>query len=169
MQLITRSAQPSDLLSLRKLAIDSFSQAYGKFNTEQDMQNYLSENFSEEKLLKEINAGEILVGIQNEKIAAYAKLISPDATKCPGDKALEIARLYTDTRFIGQGLGTQMLQAIFNLAQQQGKDSVCLDVWQKNFRAINFYQREGFRICGLTQFRLGDDVQDDFVMIHRLR
>lgn len=129
------------------------------------MTAYLSENFSEEKLLSEITAGQILVGTEDEKIVAYAKLIIPDAAKIQGHHPLEIARLYTDVNLIGRGIGKQMLNAIDAETRKRGCDSVCLDVWQKNFRAINFYQREGFRIIGLTRFQLGNDVQDDFVML----
>lgn len=161
----TRCAALSDLPAIRNLAIASFTSAYARFNTTENMHAYLAENFSEEKLRNEINAGEILVGVHDETIVAYAKLVIPDASKIPGAKPLEIARLYTDTQLIGQGIGVKMIAAIAEEARKRDCDSICLDVWQKNYRAINFYQREGFRICGLTQFRLGDDIQDDFIMI----
>lgn len=164
----SRPASPKDVQVLQQLAISAFMSAYREFNTEENMTAYLAENFSEEKLLKEIEAGQILLGIEDEKIVAYAKLVMPDATKIPDHHPLEIARLYTDVALIGRGLGKQMLAAIDEEARRRGCDSVCLDVWQKNFRAINFYQREGFRITGLTRFRLGEDVQDDFVMLRDL-
>ncbi len=168
MSLLIRQGRTSDLLQLQQLAKESFTDAYARFNTEINMQTYLSENFSEEKLLSEINAGEILVGLKNDKVVAYAKLVIPDSSKIPGSKPLEIARLYTDTQLIGQRIGVSMISAIADEARARGCNSICLDVWQKNYRAINFYQREGFRICGVTQFRLGDDVQNDFVMIRYL-
>ncbi len=164
-----RIAESDDLSTLRDLGISSFTSAYARFNTTENMHAYLSENFSEEKLLSEINAGEILVGLQNETIVAYTKLVIPDPSKIPGSNPLEIARLYIDTQLIGKGIGVNMIAAIAEEARKRGCDSICLDVWQKNYRAINFYQREGFRIFGLTQFRLGDDVQDDFVMVRKLR
>lgn len=169
MSITTSKAQTSDLVSLQRLAIESFTLAYARFNTSENMHTYLSENFSEEKLLNEINSGEILVGLQDEQIVAYAKLVIPDSTKIPGSKPLEIARLYTDTKLIGRGIGVTMINAIADEAHKRGRDSICLDVWQKNYRAINFYQREGFRICGTTQFVLGDDVQDDFIMLRYLK
>lgn len=133
------------------------------------MDRYLTENFSEERIVQEIEAGMILIGEQDSKVIAYAKLVSPSADKIPGYHPLEISRLYTDPALIGQGIGRHMMEAIIREAISRKCDSVCLDVWQKNYRAINFYQRCGFRICGLTQFHLGDDVQDDFVMIRHLK
>ena len=163
----SRVAESSDLTAIRKLAIDSFTHAYARFNTEANMQKYLAENFSEEKLLEEIHARQILIGLRDEKIVAYAKLTEPDASKIPGRKPLEISRLYTDVSLIGQRIGTCMINHIANEAYDRGCDSICLDVWQKNYRAVNFYQREGFKIVGTTRFILGDDVQDDFVMLKK--
>jgi ribosomal protein S18 acetylase RimI-like enzyme len=161
----TRFATPLDVRALQPLAVRSFLSAYADFNTEENMRNYLAGHFSEEKLLSTIAAGEILLGIEDEKIAAYAQLIVPGTIRIPHHQPLEIARLYTDTSLIGKGFGKQMLEAIDREAHRRGCDSVCLGVWQKNHRAINFYQREGFRIHGLTKFLLGDDLQDDFVML----
>jgi ribosomal protein S18 acetylase RimI-like enzyme len=169
MKLIFRRAEAGDLDPLRALSISSFTTAYARFNTAENMRNYLSENFSEEKLSQEIRDGQILVGIQNNKMVAYAKLVKPDATKIPGSNPLEIARLYTDTQLIGQGIGVEMINAISAEALNRGCDAICLDVWQQNYRAINFYQREGFTIFGTTRFVLGDDVQDDFIMFRKLK
>lgn len=146
MNLSFRPAEISDLIPLRSLSIESFSLAYARFNTQENMRNYLSENFSEEKLLSEINEGQILLSVQKDKVVAYAKLVAPYTDKIPKHHPLEISRLYTDTTLIGQGIGKQMLAAIADEAQKRNCDSICLDVWQKNHRAINFYQREGFKI-----------------------
>lgn len=164
----TRFATPKDVQELQRLAVGAFVSAYGEFNTEENLTAHLSENFSEEKLLSAINAGEMLLGVQDEKLVAYAQLMEPDAERVPGHRPLEIARLYTDAALIGRGIGKQMLAAIDEEARKRGCDSVCLATWQKNFRGINFYQREGFRIIGLTQFVMGDDVQDDFLMLRAL-
>jgi ribosomal protein S18 acetylase RimI-like enzyme len=168
MSLITRYAVPLDLIPLQRLAVAAFTHAYAEFNTEENMTAYLSEHFSEEQLLHEIESGQVLIGLHEEKMVAYAKLVAPDSIQIPDRHPLEIARLYTDTNFIGRGIGKRMLKAIDEEAGKRGYDSVCLGVWQKNFRAINFYQREGFRIVGLTKFVLGDDPQDDFVMLRPL-
>jgi|GEM_PF-151592 RimJ/RimL family protein N-acetyltransferase len=168
MAITSRLAISSDIIPIRKLAIESFSSAYARFNTEENMRQYLTEHFSEEKLLQEINEGLILLGLHEQRIVAYAKLVKPEANKIPGRNPLEIARLYTDVNLIGQRIGVCMMNHIANEARARSCDSICLDVWQKNFRAVNFYQREYFRIVGTTRFILGEDVQDDFVMLRKL-
>lgn len=170
MSISIRTARYSDEVSLRELSIASFVHAYAAHNTETDMQNYLATHFSEQAIQAELSDPSLcfLLAFEQEELVAYAKLVVADSGRIPDHKPIEIARLYTKPELIGGGIGVQMIKAIAEIAGAKGCDSICLDVWQKNFRAINFYQREGFRICGLTQFRLGDDLQDDFVMIRYL-
>jgi GNAT superfamily N-acetyltransferase len=134
------------------------------------MRKYVSENFSEEKLNEELASEKIaiLIGEDKHGIVAYVKLVKSPERKTEAGNPVEIARLYTRVHLIGQGIGKSMLEAVEYYAEENGHDAICLDVWQKNFKAINFYQREGFRICGTTQFVLGSDVQDDFVMIRKI-
>jgi ribosomal protein S18 acetylase RimI-like enzyme len=41
---------------------------------------------------------------------------------------------------------------------------VWLDVWERNTRAIEFYEKQGFTIVGEQDFVLGSDVQRDLLM-----
>jgi len=166
----TRIAIPDDLDDLRDLAIQTFTAAYARFNTSENMRKYISENFSEAKLNEELNSEkvEILLGESKSEIVAYVKLVKSPERKTEASNPVEIARLYTRINLIGQGIGKSMLEAVEYYARENGHDAICLDVWQKNFQAVNFYQREGFRICGTTQFVLGTDAQDDFVMIRTI-
>ena len=95
----------------------------------------------------------------------YAKLNPKCDAQEGAEHPLEIARLYTRPARIGKGIGKQLIRAVEEYARNNGHDAIWLGVWQRNFRAVNFYQREGFRIAGTLQFVLGVDVQDDFQML----
>jgi ribosomal protein S18 acetylase RimI-like enzyme len=56
------------------------------------------------------------------------------------------------------------MNATIEEARQRGCDCVWLGVWEKNQRAIDFYQKWGFRVVGSHTFALGEDQQNDFVM-----
>ena len=161
-----RVATTADLANLRKLAIDAFINAYAVFNKEADMQQYLKENFSEDVLRAELTNPEIviLVAEQENEILGYVKLVPGGSEDLKLNRPLEIARLYSAVHAIGSGIGKMLVAAVCDFARKNSYDGIWLGVWQKNFRAVNFYQREGFRITGVTDFKLGDDVQDDFVM-----
>lgn len=161
-----RVATTADLANLRKLAIDAFINAYAVFNKETDIQQYLKENFSEDVLRAELTNPEIviLVAEHENEILGYVKLVPGGSEDLKFNRPIEIARLYSAVHAIGNGIGKKLVVAVRDFALKNNYDGIWLGVWQKNFRAVNFYQREGFRIAGVTVFKLGDDVQDDFVM-----
>jgi diamine N-acetyltransferase len=164
--MIIRVATTSDLADLRQLAIDAFINAYAVFNKETDIQQYLAENFSEEVLRAELTNPDvvILLAEQENQILGYVKLVPGGSEDLKFIRPIEIARLYSAVHTIGNGIGKKLVAAVCDFARKNNYDGIWLGVWQKNFRAVNFYQREGFRITGVTVFKLGDDVQDDFIM-----
>jgi diamine N-acetyltransferase len=161
-----RRAVADDLAALRELAISAFTNAYAAHNTESDMRNYIADNFSEEVLLSEINNREIVILVVEDEtgLRGYAKLVAAANEQLSFQNPLEIARLYGAVSAIRSGTGKKLVEYIRQYAVEKGYDGIWLGAWQKNFRSVNFYQREGFRIAGITQFVLGEDVQDDFIM-----
>ena len=80
---------------------------------------------------------------------AYARLrfgYSPDPVG--GAAPVEIARFYTDAPWIGRGVGAALMERCFTLAADRHCDVAWLDVWEKNHRAIAFYEKWGFRVVG---------------------
>lgn len=165
-----RPAYISDLPALRILSIAAFVHAYAAQNTEEDMRKYVTTHFSEEKMLAEFAETTLhfLLAFENEELVGYTKLKFDSGVKGRAERPLEIARFYTKPERIGRGIGKQMLAAVEDYARANKYDAIWLGVWQKNFKAINFYQREGLRILETTQFVLGEDVQDDFVMMKKV-
>ena len=86
----------------------------------------------------------------------------------PANDALEIARLYARRRAVGTGVGAALMQRALAEAAGRGKDAVWLGVWDRNERAIRFYESWGFHRCGTQPFLLGTDLQTDLVMVRRL-
>lgn len=167
MNISIRTATLNDINTLRNFSIVAFNHAYAEHNTAADMENYLTTHFSEEITRAELQDASLhfLVAYDNEELVGYAKLNLACEPQTGVKNPVEIARLYTKPEYIGRGIGKMMLRAVEEYALANGHDAIWLSAWQRNFKAINFYQREGFRIHGLTQFQLGDDVQDDFVML----
>jgi ribosomal protein S18 acetylase RimI-like enzyme len=77
---------------------------------------------------------------------------------------MELARLYAETKWIGKGAGKALMEASIKIAKQKGMSVLWLGVWEKNPKAINFYQRFGFEKFSDADFRLGNDIQKDWLM-----
>lgn len=59
------------------------------------------------------------------------------------------------------GLGSDLMLASLEEANRQDYQSIWLGVWEKNNRAIVFYERWDFQVIGSHAFVLGSDRQND--------
>ncbi len=76
----------------------------------------------------------------------YVKLISHSS------KVLELEKLYLIEGHKGQGLGQELFNFVKARAQQQGFKAIKLSVYEQNLEAIKFYQRNGFKTLGKSEF-----------------
>jgi ribosomal protein S18 acetylase RimI-like enzyme len=60
------------------------------------------------------------------------------------------------------------MHACLTEAEYLGCQAIWLGVWERNERAIRFYERWEFEIVGARQFTLGSDLQNDLVMVRKL-
>lgn len=134
------------------------------------MDAYLAATFSKEKQLAELEDKDtvFLLARMQQELVGYAMLhfhstlgVAPGKTP---DQRVEIVRLYVREDWIGTGLGASLMRRSIEEARQQTCRSVVLGVWEKNQRAIAFYQRFGFKVIGQHEFLLGSDKQTDLIM-----
>ena len=81
---------------------------------------------------------------------------------------VEILRFYLDQHQQGTGAGRQMMTFALERCARMDADSVWLGVWEKNPRAIAFYERCGFSVFGSHIFRVGSDPQTDLLLHRRI-
>jgi ribosomal protein S18 acetylase RimI-like enzyme len=77
---------------------------------------------------------------------------------------MELERIYSVKEQIGKGVGAELIKASIKEARDKGFDCLWLGVWDKNERAIKFYEKWGFKKVGSHVFMLGKDVQNDLIM-----
>lgn len=163
-----RQAGPSDAALFASLAESTFVDTFGAHNTRSDMACYLGEAFGEDVQREELRDARntVLFAEQGDTVVGYAMLRTHNAPPCVTDHdAMEIARLYAVSDVIGKGVGAALMQRCLEVAAEQGHHTVWLGVWERNPRAIAFYERWGFVDVGAKAFVLGSDHQTDRVMI----
>ncbi len=162
----------ADLEQLRSLAVQTFTEAFSSLNTEENMRQYLSEAFSSEKLMEELNSpgSEFYFAAVNEEIAGYLKVNTGEVqTELAGQNGLEIERIYVLQKFQGQKIGQKLFEMALQIAKQQKCSYLWLGVWEKNLKAIQFYRKNGFEVFDKHIFKLGDDEQTDLMMRLEIR
>ena len=162
-----RKINIDDLETLRYLSIQTFKETFEEVNTEEDMQKYLDENLSIEKLkteLENVNS-EFYFAENNDEILGYLKLNFKDAqTEKLEENHFEIERIYVLKAFLGQKIGQILFDKAIEIGREKNLEYVWLGVWEENHRAIRFYGKNGFEIFGKHDFVLGKDVQTDLLM-----
>lgn len=162
-----RKANLSDLTELLALARTSFVQAFTAGNKPENVQAYLAEAFTEDKLTQEIQetASTFIVASLAGKLVGYTKLnLSAAQADVQDPASVEVARLYTLEEVWGTGLGQLLLDAAIAFGRQEGKTWLWLGVWEHNARAIRFYEKNGLLIFGSHPFPFGDEIQTDWLM-----
>ncbi|HEX8349456.1 MAG TPA: GNAT family N-acetyltransferase [Hymenobacter sp.] len=148
----------------------TFFETFAADNKPEDMAAYLEESFGQEKQWAELQdpAVVFLLAQMQQELVGSAKLhFGSELGLSPGksaDSQLEISRLYVRQDWIGTGLGAALMRRIIEEARAKGCRSIVLGVWERNERAIRFYQRFGFKTIGNAEFKLGQDLQNDLIL-----
>lgn len=85
-----------------------------------------------------------------------------------GPAPLELKRLYVARAWHGRGVAQALMNAVLDAARARGAKTLWLGVWERNPRAVAFYEKYGFTRVGEHSFILGSDVQTDWVLARPL-
>ena len=175
-----RHATAEDAGRLALASARFFAQTFGPDNRPEDMAAYVAGAFSVDRQAAEIRDPESTIWIAEVRESAAPRKAPPQligyvqlrqrrrVAPVDAQQPAELARLYVDRDWLGRGVGAALIETCLNAAQASGADVVWLGVWERNARAIAFYEKYGFRRVGEQAFQLGSDRQTDLVMARPL-
>jgi ribosomal protein S18 acetylase RimI-like enzyme len=162
-----RAISISDLAQLQKIGKTTFAETFTEHNTKEDLDKYLEESFSNEKLSLELNnphSSFYFAEIENN-VVGYLKInFGASQTELKDNEALEIERIYVLQAFHGKKLGQALYEKAIAIAKEMKVKYVWLGVWEQNHRALQFYKKNGFVPFDTHIFKLGNDEQTDIMM-----
>lgn len=162
-----RDAQLKDAAGLAEIGRETFVETFGDLYPPNDLRQFLDETYSIEKMEADLSDPEVEVRIafSGKKMLAYCK-IGP--CKLPIDTgpepALELHRVYVYQHGQGVGVGRILLAWAIERARQRGAKNLFLGVWESNARAIALYENTGFEKVGGYKFKVGNTLDDEFIM-----
>ncbi|WKV13599.1 GNAT family N-acetyltransferase [Marivirga harenae] len=162
-----RKVNLNDKIALQKISKQTFLETYSAGNTEDDMSRYLEEEFSLEKLVSQLSNqnSEFYFACLGSVIVGYLKINVAEAqTEMKNENTLEIQRIYVLADYQGKRIGKLLYKKAIEIAQQKEVDFLWLGVWEKNPKAIRFYEQLGFKAFDKHTFIVGEDVQTDIMM-----
>jgi len=157
-----------DAQLLSKVAIKAYSDHYLNFWYDKGAW-YIDNCFSVSVLEQELSDDNALFFLVYYKESPVGFLkINTDAA-LDGDakeQALELERIYLTKNASGKGIGSYILNFIFDIARSKDKKLVWLKVMDSS-EAVSFYKHHGFEICGthhLNLKQMKEELRGMFVM-----
>ena len=166
MQFTIIRATSADAEALAGFGAKTFSDTFSGTCTDEDMQEFLDENFNLQQVKNELANEQDLyyLAISDGKPIGYLRMME-DYSNLPlmkQWKALELKRLYVDKAFHGMGIAQDLMKFVEQFARQNQFEVIWLGVWEHNVRAKMFYKKCGFTDSGQTHdFPIGSTLQTD--------
>jgi ribosomal protein S18 acetylase RimI-like enzyme len=160
-------ATTADATVLSELGIITFTEAFAAANRQEDMDKYLAEAMSADKIAEELADAHnlFLIAWHNGEPAGYAKLGFARKPEADGFVSpVELERIYVLRKYYGNKIGAALMNMCITYAINHHYKTMWLGVWEHNHRAISFYKQWRFEFYGTHPFVLGDDLQTDELM-----
>jgi ribosomal protein S18 acetylase RimI-like enzyme len=165
--LTIKNVTPAELDLLQQISKQTFTETFAHNNSTDSINKYLSTALSAEKLNTELKEKDstFYFAMLQDQIIGYLKLNFGNAqTDVKESNGVEIERIYVLAEYHGLKVGQFLYEKAMEAAAQKGADYVWLGGWEKNPRAIRFYEKNGFIHFNQHSFYLGDEEQTDIMM-----
>lgn len=176
MQVRVNPATAADLVELAAVAAETFPLACSSSAAAEDIDAFIVATLSASRFGEYLADPDrvVLTATDADRIIGYTMLIRradssgvdadvpPSVTPRP---AVELSKMYVLPDWHGSGAAGLLMQAGIAWAEAGGAGAVWLGVNQGNQRAQRFYRKYDFDTVGERTFRLGANLEDDFVMV----
>lgn len=169
--ILIKQATNGDAELIVDMSRQTFYETFAPVNTKENMDKFMNEQFTKEALMKEVTDGDgvFFLAYDGDEAVGYVRMREGENRMEFNNKlSVEIARLYAIQPAIGKGIGKVLMQHCIDRAVKLNKAIIWLGVWEKNERAIAFYEKWGFKKFAEHEFVLGNDVQTDWLMMREL-
>ncbi|MCE9539602.1 MAG: GNAT family N-acetyltransferase [Bacteroidetes bacterium] len=159
MEITFRKATKQDIPLITQLAKSIWEKHYISIISLQQINYMLEKMYSSEKLLQEMTEGHIFtLAFVKDKPIGYISF----STK--NKKKYFLHKFYIEINSHRKGIGSELFE--FALKQLTMPKTIELTVNRKNYKAINFYFKNGFVIKEVADFDIGNGYfMNDFVMV----
>ena len=167
---IARATQ-GDTAILCALGAQTFRETYYPISNPTEVDEYADGHFRPDDIAGWLAAREAitLVARVDGVPIGYAHVLREAVPACVADReAVKLSRIYLLASAHGQGHGKALFEAALAAAVELGARSVFLGVYDRNVKAIAFYEAHGFATVGTHEFEFGGMIYHDPVMARAL-
>lgn len=155
-----KRANEDDSLCISEVAKQTFIESHGRSAPPEEINNYISEKYSEEVLKTELRNPENIYHLlyYNDELVGFSNIILNVSYKEGADKNMtKLDRIFLLKKVYDLKLGVELLMFNLNLMKLHHQNGVWLFTWIENERAIKFYKKNGFEIVGSHDFKISEN------------
>lgn len=156
-------AHEKDLATIAQLAKVIWNDHYVGIIGQIQVDYMLAKIYNHQSLIEQLSQKHhVFYLIKNdEKVIGFLSVSSEN------NKDYFLHKFYIDQQISNSGIGTKVLQLLIETINPK---SLTLTVNRQNFKSINFYFKNGFKIDRVEDFDIGDGYQmNDFVMVKNIQ
>lgn len=160
LQLLKATKNEIELIS--KLAQTIWNQHYIPIIGEEQVNYMLDKMYNYDSLIEqlEVKKHTFYIIIKNDVNLGFLSISSENNID------FFLNKFYINQQFASNGIGTKVLQEIEKIISPK---TISLTVNRQNFKSINFYFKNGFKIKSVENFDIGNGYEmNDFVMEKRV-
>ncbi|UMB53012.1 GNAT family N-acetyltransferase [Lutibacter sp. A64] len=150
-------ANVKDAKLIAEIGKKTFCESHGISASKADINAFVSEKYTKEALVKQLENSKNNYHLiyYNNKLAGFTNLeLNCSNTNIEAKNVSKLDRFYLLKEFYGQKLGLKLFQFNLEISKKHKQKGMWLAVWVENKRAINFYQKAGFKIVGKYDFQI---------------
>jgi ribosomal protein S18 acetylase RimI-like enzyme len=162
-----RICSESDLEKLQAFSEYNFKSTFEYDNDLHALNAYIAKalNFNQLKYELGLAGSQFYFLEEGEALLGGLKLnLPPHQSGINAPKSLEVERIYVDHNFHGQGYGKRLFDFAWDKVREYRSENTYLGVWERNFKAIDFYYKKGFVKFDQQHFKLGTEDQVDYLV-----
>jgi ribosomal protein S18 acetylase RimI-like enzyme len=167
-----RRAGPDDASALSLVASASFLETYATELAGADIVAHCLKNTGVELFTRWTTDPSTIVTIAEHEPGhapiGYTVLTAPDFPIDTHPTDIELRRIYILAQMQGTGLGKALMARAREDAAAIGRERILLGVYEHNYRAHAFYERQGFTRIGERRFAVGAATYTDPVYARRV-
>ncbi len=162
-----RIATTADIDTLCAMGARTFRDTYYPISDPGEVDEYAEAHFTPAKIAGWLATprSRTLIASVDGADAGYAHVRRAQVAACVEDReAVELSRLYLLASAQGRGIGAALMRRALATVVELGGRTVWLGVYDRNVRAVAFYEAWGFRQVGTHEFEFGGLIYADPVM-----
>lgn len=106
--------------------------------------------YSKDAIMRDCNTKQVVL-VKDQSTGMYTSTFQMFINE---ENNLYVRKIATSPNVEGKGIGRKNMQYMEVYAKEHGCTKICLDVYKKSPRAVNFYKKFGFKIVGETKARI---------------